>query len=198
MKEKRKGGGKRGRYRERERKKEHDRHLYSLPWHVYIICCWHLFGPEATVRRMMQPQILQHQGCSQRIFAAYMEAGQTSALARHLAYSTLNCPSPVLKSSGLWATAMFAIVFQFSFRGREQSNWAKTNWRIFYHKIEIIYKTLLNSLLSQSKYPIWLNYNYRLHFIGRLFCNCKNKASLHRCIFILFMKNFKCIKSITV
>lgn len=143
------------------------------------------FGPEATVRRMMQSQILRHQDCSQRIFTAYMEAGQTSALARHLAYSTLNCPSPVLKSSGLRLTAMFAIVFQFSFGGREQSNWAKTNWRIF---LSQNWNNLQNSL---EFFAIWLNYNYWLHFIGSLFCNCKNKAFFAHMHFYPFYQKFQ-------
>lgn len=58
------------------------------------------FGPEATVGSMMQPQMLGQQDCGQRIFTAYVEAGQMSALARRLGYFTPNSPFPVLKSSG--------------------------------------------------------------------------------------------------
>ena len=81
-KEKEGGSGELGGVGERERERKErkfDRHLI----HIILTCLHHMlltFGPEATVRRMMQPQMLGHQGCSQRILTAYMEASQTSAL----------------------------------------------------------------------------------------------------------------------
>ena len=97
------GEGEKEEEREKRREGEGGR-IQQTPYTLYLDCLHHMLltvGPEAAEGRMMQTQMLRHQDCSQRAFTAYVEAGQTSVLARHLGCYTRNSPSPLLKFSGL-------------------------------------------------------------------------------------------------
>lgn len=72
-----------GRKEEKRKERKSEDTFYTLSWPVYIICYWQSVQKQLW-EKWRNLRCLGRQDCSQRIFTAYMEASQTSALARHL------------------------------------------------------------------------------------------------------------------